>query len=213
MAHLTSVPALCAATLLPESWRRRLDEPIRTFNPRCCAMAPDGSGVSGGAERRTAAHRALPPGCEYRVVEGSRSLSDLVQFRQRSYPEIARQWLADPRLYRWDGRIFVYWNSGWHEPKNFQFLQELDPATLAPVGAPRELVLRGERRPLEKNWTCFADRGGALHAIYSVEPHRVLRFSTAGVGNSASTRWRALRGRRQDILKPWRPRGGAPVAR
>ena len=41
---------------------------------------------------------------------------------------------ADPRLYRLAGRLFVYWNSGWHEPQNHQFLQELDPVSLRPVG-------------------------------------------------------------------------------
>jgi hypothetical protein len=121
-----------------------------------------------------------------RVIAGSpRPLSDQVRFPATSpYPEVVRHWLADPRLYRWGDRIFVYWNSGWHEPQNHQFLQELDPATLAPIGPPRELVLRsGARRPLEKNWTCFADRAGALHAVYSVAPHRILRFALEGTGD------------------------------
>ena len=176
-----------AATLLPESWRQVSGTgPIRTINP---ALLRDGTGwilayrvVLTDGRRRLALCRLDP---KLRVVEGSPfPLSDLVRFSNETpYPEIARQWLADPRLYRWDGRIFVYWNSGWHEPRNFQFLQELDPVTLAPIGHPRELILPGVRRPLEKNWTFFAAHNGGLHAIYSIEPHRVLRFSTAGGGD------------------------------
>ena len=56
----------------------------------------------------------------------------------------------------------MYWNSGWHEPRNHQFLQEFDPATLRPVGPPREMILAGTRRPLEKNWTLFQAPGAHL---------------------------------------------------
>ena len=66
-----------------------------------------------------------------RVIEGSPlPLTDHVQFRPEAVlPEVATRWFADPRLYRLGGRLFVYWNSGWHEPRNCQFVQELDPAT------------------------------------------------------------------------------------
>ena len=176
-----------AAMLLPAIWRPAAGTgPVRTFNP---ALISDGSGwllayrvVLPDGRRRLALCRLDPA---RRIIAGSPfALSDQVGFRAEvPYPEVARQWLADPRLYRWGGRLFIYWNSGWHEPQNHQFLQELDPDSLAPLGPPRELRLRGTRRPLEKNWTCFADHQGALHAIYSIAPHRVLRFSLAGDGD------------------------------
>jgi hypothetical protein len=99
------------------------------------------------------------------------------------YPRIAMEWFADPRLYCFGERLFVYWNSGWHEPSNYQFLQELDGATLTPLGQPRELMLRGERRKLEKNWTFFTGKDGNYYAVYSITPHRVLRFSIDGDGD------------------------------
>ena len=175
--------------LLPENWRHAADAgPVRLFNP---AILRDGDGwrmayraVLPDGKRRIAACRL---DAALRVIAGSPfALSDHVQFPAAArYPDIVRSWLADPRLYRWGERVFVYWNSGWHEPRNYQFLQELDPAKFAPVGAPRELVLRAPRRPLEKNWTLLAAADGNLRAIYSVSPHRVLGFSIAGDGDIA----------------------------
>lgn len=175
------------AALLPPAWRALAgDGPVRAFNP---ALLPEGPGwllayrvVLPDGLRRLALCRL---DATLRVVDGSPfPLSDRVAFRADTpYPAIARQWLADPRLYRWGGRLFLYWNSGWHEPQNHQFLQELAPNSLQPLGPPRELLLRGPRRPLEKNWTCFAARDGGLHAVYSIAPHRILRFSVAGPGD------------------------------
>lgn len=105
--------------------------------------------------------------------------SDVVKFsNNNSFFERAMSWFADPRLFRLAGRLFVYWNSGWHEPFNHQFIVELDESTLKPIGRAREIVLEGERRPIEKNWTFFGD--GPFYAIYSIEPHCVMEFSFEG---------------------------------
>jgi hypothetical protein len=190
---------LDSAALLPAAWRGPAAAgPIRAFNP---ALLRDGDGwilayrvVLADGLRRLALCRL---DARLQVVTASAlPLSDAVRFPADSpLPEIARQWLADPRLYRFEGRIFLYWNSGWHEPQNHQFLQELDPSRLTPIGAPRELLLaRGDRRPLEKNWTFFTSGAGALHAVYSIQPHRILQFSLAGTGpisfaEFATTEW------------------------
>src|SRR5690606_6873104 len=112
-------------------------------------------------------------------------LSDGFRFDAAArYPEVVRQWFADPRLYRFGSRLFVYWNSGWHEPQNHQFLHELDPRTLRPIGRAREFILaHGTRQKLEKNWTLFETASGEHRAIYSITPHRVLRFSLQGEGD------------------------------
>lgn len=178
---------LAATDLLPETWRRLAGAgPVRAFNP---GLLRDAEGwllayriVAADGRRRLALGRL---DAALRPIEGSQfALSDHVRFRPgRAYPEIATQWFADPRLYRFDGRIFVYWNSGWHEPRNYQFVQELDPRTLEPRGHPRELVLRGERQKLEKNWTLFRaghERANEAHVVYSIEPHRVLACSFDG---------------------------------
>ena len=206
-----------AARLLPPAWRHFVSAgPLRAFNP---GLLRDGDGwlfayriVGADLVRRIGLCR-LDRALDI-VDDTAVPLSDLVQFPAgNNYPEIATRWFADPRLYRLAGRLFVYWNSGWHEPRNHQFLQELDPATRRPMAHPRELVLRGERRTLEKNWTLFeaVDGSGRLFAIYSVSPHRVLEFALHGAGDIeftdfASTEWSP------DTLPPGHGglRGGAP---
>ena len=106
-------------------------------------------------------------------------LSDIVEFAvKNTLSERAKCWFADPRLFRLAGRLFVYWNSGWHDPLNHQFIVELDESTLKPISRARELILKGERRPIEKNWTFFGD--GPFYALYSIDPHSVMEFSLEG---------------------------------
>ncbi len=173
--------------LLPEPWRKfAAAGPVRAFNP---GLLRDGNVwifasriVAADGLRRIALCRLDR---HLRIVAGSQcAWSDFVVFRDReNLPEPATTWFADPRLYRLGGRLWIYWNSGWHEPHNCQFLQELNAATLRPLAHPRELVRIGERRKLEKNWTCFETSAGDLHAIYSIAPHNVLTFSLAGDGD------------------------------
>jgi predicted GH43/DUF377 family glycosyl hydrolase len=176
-----------AKELAPPEWSLALgDGPVRTFNP---ALLREPGGwllaarvVGTDGARRIALCRLDDA---LRVQSGSHlPLSDLVSFRlPADAPAEATRWFADPRLYRFGERVFIYWNSGWHEPRNYQFLQELDRTTLRPIGPARELALRGERRKLEKNWMLFATPGGRLRAIYSVLPHVVLEFSLEGDGD------------------------------
>jgi hypothetical protein len=188
---MSSPPPQCrvfgAEELLPEPWKKfARNGPVRVFNPGLLrdhdrwlfayrVVAPDGL-------RRIAICRLDP---KLNVIEGSQiALTDFVRIRtDTDYPESAKTWFADPRLYRLSKRLFVYWNSGWHEPRNYQFVQELNPITLLPEGRPREMLLRGGRQKLEKNWTFFQSGDHAQNecrAIYSIIPHRVLAFSLAG---------------------------------
>lgn len=183
--------------LLPGEWRAAAgDGPVRAFNP---GLLRDGEGwllayriVAPDGRRRIGLCR-LDRG--FQVIDGSPvPLTDQVRFRPGAvYPETATQWFADPRLYRFGQRLFVYWNSGWHEPHNCQFLQELDPVSFQPRGFPRELQVAG-RRKLEKNWTFFMTVSGEFRAVYSVTPHRILASSLDGDGDlafepSADTEW------------------------
>ena len=75
---------------------------------------------------------------------------------------------------------------------NHQFVQEFDGNSLSPIGHPRELVLDGGRRTLEKNWMFFGD--DASHAVHSVGPHRIMEASWASedrveCAEIASTPW------------------------
>jgi hypothetical protein len=167
--------------LLPEAWLKfSSDGPIRTFNP---GLLREGDGwlfayriVAADGLRRIGICRL---DASLQVVADSQvAWSDAVRFHPAgSYPDVALHWFADPRLYRIGGRVFIYWNSGWHEPRNCQFLQEVDATTLLPRGYPRELVLNGPRQKLEKNWTFFTDGKADSYAVYSIVPHRILRFS------------------------------------
>lgn len=190
---MSAAPVECivfdSVALLPEAWAEFSTQgPVRAFNP---GLLRDGSGwifayrvVGADGLRRIGICRLDGA---FRIVTGSQqALSDRVRFeRGDEYPEVATRWFADPRLYRFGTRMFIYWNSGWHEPRNYQFLQELDPVSLAPLGPPRELQLRGERQKLEKNWTLFEPEPGRVHVIYSITPHRVLELSLAGAGDLA----------------------------
>lgn len=177
------------AALLPDAWQSQATAgPVRTFNPGLL-RDPAGAGwllayrvVAPDGARRIAISRLKS---DFGLVDGSAvALTDRVRFRPGAeYPDVARRWFADPRLYWISGRLFIYWNSGWHEPRNYQFLQELEPRTLEPVGEPRELLLRGERQKLEKNWTLFSSGRDELFAVYSIGPHRVLRFALEGEGD------------------------------
>ena len=173
--------------LLPDAWSKLTAGPLHTFNPGLERSA-DGNWilayrVVGADGRRRIGICRLDP--DFRIIPGSASpLSDTLVFHQpNSYPAVALEWFADPRLLRLRGRLFVYWNSGWHEPRNHQFLQEIDETTLRPIGKARELVLEGaERRKLEKNWMLFGHAGRTL-AVYSVQPHRVLECDLEGAGD------------------------------
>jgi hypothetical protein len=187
-----------AEQLLPDAWRKfAADGPIRTFNP---GLLREGNGwllayriVAADGLRRIGICRLDEL---FGVISNSPvAWSDHVRFRPGAgYPDVASYWFADPRLYRIAGRVYIYWNSGWHEPRNCQFLQEVDAATLQPIGYPRELLLNGPRQKLEKNWTFFVDASGDCHGVYSIAPHRVLTFSLDGTDDitfdeAASTAW------------------------
>ncbi len=171
--------------LLPVAWGTGRGHAVRIFNP---GLLRDGNGwlfayrvvAEPELSRRIALCRLDD---KLRVVTSSQvPFSSLVRFPDTSqYPAQATAWFADPRLYRLQDRLWIYWNSGWHEPINHQFLQEIDPWSLTPVGSPRELVLAGPRQKLEKNWSLF-EAESEVYAVYSVNPHRVLRLSFTGSG-------------------------------
>lgn len=191
---------LATGDLIPAAWADLSEGGlVRAFNP---GLTADGSGgwllayrlVGQDAKRRIGICRLDAKGA---VITGSaQPLSDSFRLRPGClYPAEAYTWFADPRLFRLGGRLFVYWNSGWHEPRNHQFVQEIDPTALTAIGHAHELLLDGPRQKLEKNWTVFEHVERAL-AIYSVQPQRVLTFEANEPGDwlmreLASTAWSA----------------------
>jgi len=78
-------------------------------------------------------------------------------------------------------RLFFHFNNGTSTRPNSIFLVELDPDLLTPLAPARPLVLDGPRQTIEKNWMLF-DHDGELFAIYSIEPHVVLKVNLEGDG-------------------------------
>ena len=175
---MSSVRIIPTDLLIPESWNFLRAGAVRAFNP---GLLRHGAGwlmayrlVGADLIRRIALCR-LSGSAE--VVAGSAMpFSDLIRIpHARDYPEPVRHWFADPRLIQLGRRVFLYWNSGWHDPCNVQFVHEIDCRALVPAGAPRELRLAGSRQKIEKNWMLFGD--GPFYAVYSICPHRILTFS------------------------------------
>jgi hypothetical protein len=130
----------------------------------------------------------------FRVIPHSAlPLSDLIGVeRSDQYSEVDRTWFADPRLYRLSGGLFMYWNSGWHDSPNAQFLQELDEESLHPRGAPRILERDAPRQAIEKNWMLFGE--GPLFAVYSIPGQQIIQARCDALGpiqfhEAFSTEW------------------------
>lgn len=205
-----------AEELLPAAWRDLAGRgPLRAFNP---ALLADGPGwlfayrmVGADSLRRIAICRLDG---RLRVEPGSAvPLCDAIRFAEgRTYPDAVLSWFADPRLYRFAGRLFVYWNSGWDPQPNVQFVAELDGGTLMPCGPARELRLAGDRRPIEKNWTFFGD--DPLRALYSPMQQAILDVAC---GEAAEIELRPRHAAPWDLgdfaLRYGELRGGAPPQR
>lgn len=144
----------------------------RVFNPAIIADAEDfilAFRLVGPGGRREIGICRLDSGL--RIRPGTARLISRLLHPQHS---ASNDWYADPRLYRFGNRLHLYWNSGWQEPENQQFLVELDASGLLPSGPARSLHLTRARQAIEKNWTFFGD--DLDYAIYAPQPHRVLRL-------------------------------------
>jgi hypothetical protein len=177
-----SLQLIPSAQLVPDTWQDLCAGPVWAFNPSLLRHGPGfvlAYRLVGADGRRRIGLCRLSNA--FTVLPGSAvAYSDEIAFAPGSLVgEQARSWFADPRLFRLGDGVFIYWNSGWHEPGNAQFIQQIDVDSLRPAGPPRELVLDGERRAIEKNWMLF-ESGGDCHAVYSINPHRILRFSLQG---------------------------------
>lgn len=200
-------------TLVPDRWRDRAGSgPIWAFNPSIHKIA-------GGwlfayrlifeDQRRRIALCRLSSG--FAVVPGSIvPVSDLLTIDGPC--ETERTWFADPRLFRAGGKLWLYWNTGWHQGPNSQFMQELDAATFLPRGTARVMELEGARQTIEKNWMLFGE--DTLRAVYSPCGQVILESSEIREGE---IRFRELIRNKWDCT-PYSARfgdlrGGAPPVR
>ena len=184
VTEVTKYIVLNNPDFVPESWKKSFGSgKVYMFNPSIISYAEGYIFAyrmigSDGLRRIALCYLDL----DYQIdKESIVPFSDLIEFPKGNLlSERAQTWFADPRLFRLAGRLFIYWNSGWHNPNNHQYIAELDESTLSPIGHARELVLDGERRAIEKNWSFFGD--DPFYAVYSIEPHSIMEFSLAGEG-------------------------------
>jgi hypothetical protein len=170
---------LSAAQLVPRSWRSG-SSPVftRAYNPSIVAWRGQvlmayrvDSGRNASFLRRIAICRlddslALIPGS---VIPFSDSL------------EGCGRWQYDPRFLVFKERLFIHFNNNYLTRPNRIFLAEVDPETLLPMAPAREVTLDAPRRDIEKNWMFFGNRD-ELFAVYSIQPHAVLRVDISGTG-------------------------------
>ncbi|HWJ99590.1 MAG TPA: hypothetical protein VNR41_02660 [Xanthobacteraceae bacterium] len=163
--------------LLPDAWQASRREPLWCFNPALTRWKDQwllAYRVVLSDQRRRIAICLLDKNLN--VVRNSIvPFSDMIRFAKGSnYLARVTSWFADPRIFILGDRAFLYFNSGWHEPMNHQFVVELASGSLAPAGCARELCLREDRQKIEKNWMLFGERLG--YAVYSTSPHCILQL-------------------------------------
>lgn len=172
------ITLFCNRALLPACWKAEASKgPVWCFNPTLLRQA----------DRWIFAYRVVLPdqrrriaACllndAFEIVDGSQvPVSDTIKFDERpQYSERVTTWFADPRLYAVKGNINLYFNSGWHEPRNHQFVVALDENLFPTLGPAKEIDLLQPCKSLEKNWVFLADTLGDL--VYSPDPHLLAQF-------------------------------------
>ena len=163
--------------------------------------------VTPDAQRRLAIC-ALDPATWQPMPETVLPLSDFI-------PE-AGSWQADPRFCIFGERLLVHFNNGYRR-LNQIYLTELDPDTLAPRSSARPLMLEESRQKVEKNWMLF-EHAGDLWAVYSIDPHVVLKLELGASGPVCCRRaylqdWAADSSVAHYRARFGIPRGSAPPVR
>lgn len=76
--------------------------------------------------------------------------------------------VADPKLFAFDGRVWITFNTGHFEKPNSIYVAPLSPQ----IGRPLRVELP-QRQKIEKNWGFYED-AGQLCALYSLDPLVIL---------------------------------------
>jgi predicted GH43/DUF377 family glycosyl hydrolase len=188
--------------LIPREWKH-VPAPVRVFNPTLIRNNSHwimAYRLVGEDQKRRIALCSLNDNFEV-VVNSTVAFSDYIS-------GVNRDWFADPRLYKLKDKFYIYWNTGWHEPRNYQYLQAIDPVTYLPMGSVFEMNVKVNQNPLEKNWMLFGD--SLEYTVYSINPHRILSSNMSENGSSmedlCTTTWDNL----DFEKKSGKLRGGAP---
>lgn len=197
--------------LLPLNWRIESNQDVWCFNPSLIRIKQKWLFVyrvilTNGKRRLAVCYLDD----KFNIIENSiLGLSDFIQFAPGSFfSEHTRNWFADPRIFWLGDNLFLYFNSGWHEPFNHQFIVQLNPVTLRPISHARELRIIGDRQKIEKNWVLFGS--DPYYVIYSANPHCILKANLNSLNEIWCERISSISLPITEYLLAGSMRGGAP---
>lgn len=190
------------ADFVPETWRHGQGV-VHMFNP----------GLAELHGRRILAYRLVLADRRRRLAicaldSADRPVAGSAVALSGLMPE-AGPWQADPRLFAQGDRLFLHFNTGDRPRPNSICLVELDALSLTPLGPARPLALAGTRRPVEKNWMLFSPDQAEVLAVYSIDPHVMVRVQpdTGECHTIATMAWR------RPASAMGEPRGGTTPVR
>lgn len=158
-----------AAAMLPPAWQAQAAPPVRIFNPAILCL--DGQWVL--------AYRVdfKPDGHHIAICR----LDERLRVQPATVLPLSDLMVdggllpQDPRLIRYQGRLWLYYDYYRPGQPNCMVLVELDLVTLRPIGAARPLLLAGPRQRTEKSWQLFV-HAEELYAVYRLAPHVILHL-------------------------------------
>jgi hypothetical protein len=201
----------CNNQLIPSNWQTESNNHVWCFNPSLIRINEEWLFVYriilSDQKRRLALCRLDN---HFNVIEDSiLGLSDFIQFApEQMLSERVTSWFADPRVFWLGNMLFIYFNSGWHEPFNHQFIVQINPITFKPLNHARQLCLRGDRQKIEKNWMLFGN--DPYYAIYSANPHCIMRVNLKGLNEVWCEKMSIISLPDSEYLLSISLRGGAP---
>lgn len=102
------------------------------------------------------------------------ALSDLIEFENKNdFSERTLTWHADPRYFKLNNKLYVFWNDGSVKPTNHQFLVEIGDDGLTPKSKAKLVIKEPKKEGIEKNWQFFSSNDNN-YVIYENRPLSIL---------------------------------------
>ena len=111
-----------------------------------------------------------------RVTGGNERESDLHDIGEQIRAiNSSINWIGDARLFTFDGKLQLVFDTGHAETPNRIFIAVLDTSEVSVVSIKEVKKLDG-RNEIEKNWNFF-EEGQALYAVYTHQPFTILELA------------------------------------
>ena len=102
-------------------------------------------------------------------------LSDLIEFENKNdFSERTLTWHADPRYFKLNNKLYVFWNDGSVKPSNHQFIVEIGDDGLTPRSKAKLVIKDPKEQRIEKNWQFF-NSGDDTFVICENRPLSILK--------------------------------------